>query len=184
MQIFAQGAPEHELFQDPPEPWRFLRATEGTIQSLNELKKNLGETWRATWSAIEVGDLHSIKTAATNARTVVDEVSWMAPYDHLKTLEWCKLDKRKWPSHASRYAWILHGDTLPQELNNDPSNDPIWRPFHKAYNNLQKSMHTSHVGKAEITYVEAQLKAIEEGFEAYLRKGSVRLGNSPISPVQ
>ena len=183
MHIFAQEAPEHNFLQNHPEMWRLLRATEGTIQSLNKLKTNLGETWRTAWNAIEVGDLRSIKTAATNARTVVDEVSWLATYDHLKKLQWCKLDKKKWPSHATRYAWILHGDTLPPELKNNPSNDPVWKPYNKAYNNLQKFLRISPVAKVHITYVEAQLKAIEEGLEEYLRKGFTRLSNSSVPPV-
>jgi hypothetical protein len=183
MHIFAQKAPEHGLLQNPPETWRLLRATEGTIQSLNKLKTNLGETWRSAWNAIEVGDLRSVKTAATNARTVVDEVSWMASYDYLRKLEWCKLDNKQWPSHATRYAWILHGDTLPAELKNDPSNDPVWKPFNKGYNNLQKSMTISQVAKVHITYVEAQLRVIEEGLEEYLRKGFIRLTSSSVSPV-
>ncbi|UCH00858.1 MAG: hypothetical protein JSU78_02545 [Deltaproteobacteria bacterium] len=183
MHIFAQEAPEHDFLQNPPEMWRLLRATEETIQSLNKLKTNLGETWRTAWNAMEASDLRSIKTAATNARTVVDEVSWLAPYDHLKKLEWCELDERKWPSHATRYAWILHGDTLPAGLKNDPSNDPVWKPYNKAYNNLQRFLHISPVANVHITYVEAQLKAIEEGLEEYLRKGFTRLSNSSVSPV-
>ena len=31
MHIFAQEAPEHNFLQNPPEMWRLLRATEGTI---------------------------------------------------------------------------------------------------------------------------------------------------------
>jgi len=182
MHTFAQEAPEHELLQNPPEIWRLLRASEETIQCLSKLKTNLGETWRGAWGAIEIGDLRSVKTAATNARTVVDEVSWMAPYDHLKNLEWCRLDEKKWPSHATRYAWILHGDRLPPELKNNPSNDAVWKPFSKGYNNLQKLMHISAVSKAHITYVEAQLKVIEEGLEEYLRKGFMRLSNSSAPP--
>jgi hypothetical protein len=180
--MFAEKAPEHELLEYPPDTWRFLRATEGTIQYLNKLKTNLGETWRTVWDAIEVGDVRSAKTAATNARNVVDEVSWMAPYDHLEKLEWCTLDERKLPTRETRYAWILHGDTLPSELANDPSNDPLWKSFNKSYNNLQKFMRVSPATKAHIAYVEAQLMAIEEGLEEYLRKGSVRLGNSSVSP--
>ncbi len=183
MHIFAQEAPEHNFLQNPPEMWRLLRATEETIQALNKLKTNLGETWRTAWNAIEAGDQHSIKTAATNARTIVDEVSWLVPYDHLKKLEWCVLDERKLPSHATRYAWILYGDTLPPELENNPSNDPVWKPFNKGYNNLQKSLHISQLAKVHITYVEAQLKAIEEGLEEYLKKGFTRLSDSSVSPL-
>ncbi len=168
-----QQKPELKLFQNPPESFNSLGITEDTVEVLNQLKQGLGDTWRTAWDEISV---ESIKTAANNARTVFDELSWLKPYDHLKTLDWCKLDNKRGPTRATRYAWILHGDNLPEELNSKPSADPVWKPFKDAYDNLQKYVHTTiEIKKVDILYVETHLKSLQVGFEQYLREGFDRL---------
>jgi hypothetical protein len=173
---YAQEQPNLALFQNPPESFRMLQTTKDANQTLNRLKPQLGDTWQRAWDAIAVGNLESVKTAAVNARTVVDEISWMTQYEHLKTLDWCKLDDNGNPTRATRYAWILHGDTLPAGLSNDPSNDFVWKPFRDAYKRLSKYVHIADIAHPDVIYVENHIKTIQIALEQYLREGSQRLG--------
>ncbi len=130
---YSNHKPDLQLFLNPPESFRQLTTTEKTINILNNLNPGLGDRWQAAWDSIAIGSVDSIKSAAANGRTVVDEISWKTPYDHLKTLQWCKLDEKGRPTRATRYGWILYGDNLPAQFNNDPSSDPVWKSFHQAY---------------------------------------------------
>ncbi|MCK5487271.1 MAG: hypothetical protein KAI86_13725 [Desulfobacterales bacterium] len=172
---YGKQKPELELFLDPPESFRELKTTGETIQGLNSLNPGIGDRWQAAWDSISVGSVDSVKSAAVNARTVIDEISWKTPYDHLKTLSWCKLDEEDRPTRATRYAWILYGDNLSAQYNNDPSNDLVWKSFHQAYKRLNKYVHISELTKADILSVETQLKIIQIGLEQYLREGFERL---------
>jgi len=174
---YGKQKPDLELFLDPPESFRQLTTTEETIQILNNLNPGLGDRWQAAWDSTAVGSVNSVKSAAANGRTVVDEISWKTPYDHLKTLQWCKLDEKGRPTRATRYGWILYGDVLPAQYNNDPSNDLVWKSFHQAYDRLHKYVHISDLTKADILSVETQLKTIQVGIEQYLREGHQRLTN-------
>jgi hypothetical protein len=175
MVTWAVKQPDLQLFQNPPETFLSIQTTDETIQNLNTLKPGLGDTWQAAWNATAVGNVESVKTVAVNARTVVDQISWMPDYEHLKTLAWCKLDQKDEPIRATRYAWILHGDNLPEELNNDPSNDPVWKTFGQAYRQLQEYVKVPVVSTASVLYVENCLKTIQVGLEQYLREGFERL---------
>lgn len=172
---YENKKPEFQLFQNPPESFRSLKVSSHTIEALNRLKASLGDTWRAAWDAIAIGTVESIKSAATNARTVVDEISWLPSTDYLKSLDWCKLDDKGRPTRATRFAWILYGDTLPGDLDSNPSNDPIWKPFKDAYDNLHKYVHTTNIKSTDVLYVETHLKSLQIGLEQYLREGLERL---------
>lgn len=176
MVTFAVEQPDLQLFQNPPESFLLIRTTDETIQNLNNLQPGLGNTWQAAWNAIAVGNVDTVRTAAANARTVIEEISRIPPYDHLESLDWCEMDERGRPTRATRYAWILYGDTLPEELNNNPSNDHIWKPFGQAFDKLQRYLHVSNVTNTDILYVENYVKTIQVGLEQYLREGSQRLG--------
>ena len=115
MATYVEEDPSFGLFQNPPESFLQLKITDQTVLNLNEVKPGLGVTWQSAWDAINVGSAESVKSAAISARIAVDEISRKPPYDHLKTLRWCKLDDKGQPTRASRYAWILHGDDLPPE---------------------------------------------------------------------
>ncbi len=172
---YVEEEPELELFLNPPESFRLLKTTDQTIQNLNNVKPGLGDTWQSAWDFIAVESVDSVKSAAANARTVVDEISWKTPYEHIKTLPWCKLDDKDRPTRATRYAWILYGDTLPAQHNNDPTNDLVWKPFGEAYGRLNKYVHISDVTTADILSVDTQLKIIQVGLEQYLREGFERI---------
>lgn len=175
MVVLAVQKPGLNFFQDPPESFISLGITEHTVDVINQLKQGLGDTWRTAWDATAIGTIESINTVAVNTRTVVDEIGRMSPYEYLKQLDWCKFDDKGEPTRASRYAWILHGDNLPDDLNSNPSNDPIWRSFKVAYKGIQKYVHTTDVKKVDILYVKTHLKSLQVGLEQYLREGFDRL---------
>lgn len=172
---YIDNEPDLNLLKSPPQSFSLLKATDDTFNKLNELKNGLGETWKSAWNSLSIGELDSIKRAAINARTVIDELSWRAPYDHLSKLDWCQFDEKAKPTRASRFAWILHGDKLPEELNNDPSNDLSWKFLGKNYNALQKYIHLSSLKSSDFIHIEIIIKAIQESLENYLNFGFERM---------
>ena len=162
----------------PPESFRLLMSTDEMVNKLNTISPGLGITWKNAWDSFAVGDVNSIKSTATSARTVMDELSWQAPYDHLAKLSWCQFDQKSKPTRASRFAWLLHGDNLPEDIENDPTNDKLWKSFNKNYNALQKYVHISQVKQSDIVHIEIILMALEECLEV----GKVIAKINSISP--
>ncbi|RJR53581.1 MAG: hypothetical protein C4576_01455 [Desulfobacteraceae bacterium] len=171
-------APDLELFQNPPESLRIDEETTKITASLNDIKEGLGSSWRSVWDEIKLGSATAIKSACASARTVVDEIGWLVPYDDLVKLEWCKLDEKARPTRASRYAWILHGVILPSELGGNPSADAIWKAFGKSYDELQRFVHLTSITRSERFYVERLLSAIQDGLSEYVSRGFDRLKNA------
>ena len=172
---YIDSNPELKILENPPESYKILIATDETIDKLNLLKEGLGNSWRNAWNAIGTKDLSSVKTVATNARTVFDELSWLAPNDLLTKLEWCSLDDKDRPTRATRFAWILYGNELPESLNKDPSNDPSWKAFKKNYDKLQKYVHLSSIKQSYLIELEIIMKALQGSIEHYLNFGFERL---------
>jgi hypothetical protein len=169
---YAYETPNLNILGNPPETFKLLTAEDQLIQTLNQIKPDLGQTWKSAWDSLTIQDA---KSAATSTRTAVDEISWKAPYDHLARLPWCQYDDKGKPTRASRFAWILHGDNLPAELNNDPSQDPLWKILSQNYEKLNKYVHISTIQEGDITYLKTMLSAIQECLEEYLHKGIDRL---------
>lgn len=172
---YVDSEPELKLLDNPPESFKNLIATEETIDRLNKLKEGLGDTWRNAWNAMAVKNLNSIKTVATNARTVFDELSWFAAVENLKKLDWCSLDKTGKPTRATRFAWILYGDELPESCNKNPSNDPSWKSFNKNYGELEKYVHLISLQQSNLIQLEIIMKALQGSIEHYLNFGYDRL---------
>lgn len=158
-----------------PESYRFYTATDKTIFLLNKIKPNLGDTWRTAWNQLAIGNSTSIKNAATNARTTIDEISWKSDYELLKKFPWCKYDDKKQPTRATRFAWILYGKDLPNSLNNDPTNDITWKSFGAAYADLGKYVHIVHFEASDIILLDTIFKSLQTGLETYLNYGRERL---------
>jgi hypothetical protein len=172
---YIDTEPELKLLENPPKSFQILKATDETIDKLNKLKGGLGDTWRNAWNAMAIKDLSSIKTIATNARTVFDELSWLAPVENVKKLNWCFLDDNDKPTRATRFAWILYGDELPEFCNNNPSNDPSWKSLKKNYDELQQYVHLSSSQQSDLMQLEITMKALQESIEHYLDFGYDRL---------
>jgi hypothetical protein len=172
MMPYVDGNPEEGFLQNPPESFTLLNATGESINQLDLLKYGLGANWRNAWDCLAVGD---IKNAAVHARTTLDELSWLVPYDHLKKLNWCQFDDKDAPTRASRFAWILHGDTLPAEINNDPSNEYVWKKFGESYKALQKFIHITDIKQSDLLIIDIVMKALQEALEEYLIFGIQRL---------
>lgn len=175
MMPYVDDYPDLGLLKKPPESFRLLRVTDKTINRLNMVSPGLGDTWGSAWNYLAVGDIPSIKSTATQARTVVDELSWRAPYDHLATLHWCQFDDKGKPTRLSRFAWILHGDTLPVELGNDPTKDTSCKALKKNYDALQKYVHMVQIEQSDLIAIELILKTLQVSLEEYLHFGMGRL---------
>lgn len=169
MLSYAHEMPELNLLANPPESFKLLTATDELVETLNGIKNSLGNTWKDAWDSLTMGDL---KSAATNARTAVDEISWKVPQDDLAKLPWCKYDDKGKPTRASKFAWILHGEDLPEELNNEPAQDPVWKILSQNYEKLNKYVHISTIQQAETTYLKTILNAIQECLDRYLHQGT------------
>ena len=172
---YIDSNPEFELLKKPPESYKILISTDETIDKLNQLKEGLGNSWRNAWNAMGIKDLNTIKTVAANARTVFDELSWLAPIEDLKKLDWCSLDDKDRPTRATRFAWILYGGELPESLNKDPSNDPSCKPFKNNYDKLQKYVHLGSLQQSHLIELEIIMKALQGSLEHYLNFGFDRL---------
>ena len=172
---------ESSFLQDPPESYWAVCETKAMVIRLNELKQGLGTTWENAWDALATIRPDSAKNASVNARTVVDELSWMTPYDYLKTLQWHRLDNKGNPTRATRFAWIHYGDNLPHSLDGKPYNDDIWKSLKRSYNDLQKYVHCSETSQMEAKIIETNLKAIGVSLEEYLEAGFDRLKESKTS---
>ncbi len=169
---YTHENPELNLPDNPPESFKLFTATDQLVEKLNGIKNDLGITWKRAWDSLTMGDL---KSAATSARTAVDEISWKVPQDDLAKLPWCKYDDKGKPTRASKFAWILHGEDLPEELNNEPAQDPVWKILSQNYEKLNKYVHISEVQEGDITYLKTILAAIQECLEQYLHQEMGRL---------
>ena len=172
MMPYVDEKPDYGLLQNPPESFILLQITDETIDQLDLIKDGLGESWRNAWDCLGGDD---IKNAAVHARTTIDELSWLVPYDHLAKLNWCQLDDNGKPTRASRFAWILHGDSLPAEIDNNPSKDFVWKKFGKNYKALQKFVHISDIKQSDRLTIDLVMKALQEALEEYLNFGISRL---------
>lgn len=166
---------EPSFLQHPPESYWAILVTGSMVTRLNELKPGLGTTWQNAWDALATIRPDSARNASVNARTVVDEISWMRPYDHLKSLQWCRFDNKGDPTRATRYAWILYGDDLPSHLEGNPSNDKIWKSLGHRYRDLQKYVHCSDTSGSDAKIIDGCLRAIQVSLEEYLEAGIDRL---------
>jgi len=164
--------PELHILNDPPQRFRSLRETSDIKGKLNELKQGLGNSWKNASNSIEVSGVDSVKNSASNARTVVDELSWLTPYDIISKLTWCEFDDKKRPTRASRYAWIMYGEDGPSTK---PAEDPAWKPLNDAYKRLNKYVHITSIVEADISYMQSLLITIQDSLEEYLRRGFNRL---------
>ena len=163
------------FFSNPPENFVHLHLTDELTPLLSELMPELSPIWNASWDSLVLERADSLKNASVNARTVVDEISWIPDKEHLRGLAWCKLDNKGDPIRAVRYGWISYGDSLPQELKNDPSEDLRWKVFGQAYGELGKFVHKADYDKTSRVQVESALKALEIGLIGYLRDGMAKL---------
>lgn len=171
----AHKHPELELLNNSPSSFIILQSTTALLSALQEIDRSLAETWKNACDNIAIGNPQAVKNSATHARTVVDELSWKVPYDHIKELDWCKLDEKGKPTRASRFAWLMHGDHLPSEIGGDPAKDETWKSLNKSYGNLNKYTHISTLEEKDVIYLRTQLDAIQDALEKYLLKGSERL---------
>ena len=172
MMPYVDKKPDYGLLKNPPESFRLLKVTDETIDQLNLIKNDLGDSWRKAWDCLSGGD---IKNTATHARTVIDELSWLVPYDQLKKLNWCQFDNKGKPTRASRFAWILYGDSLPEKFDNNPNKDIVWEKLGKNYAILQKFVHISDIKQSDHYTIEFVMKALQEALEEYLKIGISRL---------
>ena len=160
------------FLEQPPRSFQELGKTDHLVSDLDSIKSGLGATWREALDAVETGD---IKGAATKARTVVDEITWIPPYDDIKAEPWCRLDNKKDPTRACRLAWIKYGKELPDALRGEASNDETWKYLNANYDRLGKYVHKiTHVSKPEAADFRAKLQAISDALEVYvhaLRRG-------------
>jgi len=175
MMPYVDEKPDYDLLQNPPDSFVLLQATDETIIQLDFIKNGLGNSWKKAWDCLIRGD---VKNAAVQARTTIDELSWAVPYDRLAKLIWCRFDDKGKPTRASRFAWILHGDSLPAELDNDPCKDNVWKRFGKNYAALQRYVHTSDIKQSDLLTIDLTLKALQEALEEYLNLGIKRLKNN------
>lgn len=166
---------ENDYFKNIPTKFLQLKFTDELCSFLHTIKPELATTWRSAWGQLALERADSIKNAAANARTVVDEISWIPNSEHLKSLKWCALDDKEKPIRAVRYAWIRYGDILPESLKNDPSSDSNWKSFNGSYGSLQKYVHTTIFRIEDRQIVETALKAIEIALIGYLELGMERL---------
>jgi len=173
IESFAQ--PDDPFFSNPPQNFSQLRFTDDLTQLLDDLNPVLSPIWKSAWDNIVLEREDSLKNVSVNSRTVVDEVSWLTNYEHLKTLPWCELDKEGKPIRAVRYGWIRYGDNLPPELKNNSIKDLRWKVFGQAYSELGKFIHKAGFDKTSRSQIETALKALEIGLIDYLKDGMTRL---------
>ncbi len=165
-------APYFNKLPDILEP---LSSLEETCQKLDQLKAEWGVLWRAAWDNAATERPDSAKNAATNARTVVDEMGWMVPQGELSKCPWCEYDKEGKPTRASRYAYIRYGPNLPPQLNKNPGQDPSWKPISEAYNLLNKYTHRADTTAEGLAEIKVHLKIIQSHLTIYLVEGQARL---------
>lgn len=158
----------------PPSYEQYLRSNE-LCDLLKELDDNYADTWLNAQNQLNMDGTDSLKNASTNARTVVDQISWLPDYDHLKKYDWFVSDNKGGPTRAVRYAWILHGDKLPAEIGNDCTKDHTWRTLFSGYDKLGKYVHIIKFSKVEKYEVQSSLKAIEIALINYITQGKQRL---------
>jgi hypothetical protein len=172
-QMQRTARPTDNYFANPPANFIQLRLTDELTPLLDQL--NLTPTWKSAWENLVLERDDSLKNACVNARTVVDEISWMPDTEYLKTLDWCELDKEGRPIRAVRYAWIRHGDVLPESLGKNCKEDTYWKTFGQAYSELGKFVHKAGYDATSRTQVEVALKSLELGLIVYLEAGMTRL---------
>ena len=119
MMPYAMEMPEMKFLSNPSETFRLLKVREETIEKLDEIKPWLESALKNVWDQLEMEDVNSVKSAANDARIVIDEISWQTPCEHILQLLWCKKEEKKKPTRASRYAWILHGNTVCRQAKMD-----------------------------------------------------------------
>lgn len=164
---------DEDYFNNIPDSYEQLSNTKKLEELLDILDPKLGEIWEDIWNKLAIGDKDSLKNASTNARSMIDEISWRSDYEHLKSLEWCELDDNDKPTRATRFAWIYYGDVLPPGLKNKPSNDQQWKNFNESYGKLQKTIHKIDV-KLPVR-INSIFKTLEIGLVNYLEAGMGRL---------
>lgn len=169
------ASPGEQYFDRLPQTFKRLANTDKILGLLRQIDPLLPSTWKSAWDNLHSGRDDSLKNASANARTVIDEISWMPNYLHLKSLPWCRLDNKQEPIRAARCAWIKYGDALPDELKGDPSEDVLWKSFGKAYSVLGKYIHVAPCDATSVAEVETALIGLELGIEEYLMAGTQRL---------
>lgn len=174
-EITKAAAPADPYFDSLPVSFKQLQGSEELIPLLDQLDLTLGSTWIAAWENLSLKRFDSLKNASVNARTVVDRISWLPDYEHLKTLPWYIGDKENKPIRAVRYAWIRYGDDLPNLLKSDSREDLLWKSFGAAYSVLEKFIHTTSYDSMSASRVWTALVALENGLLQYLRDGMERL---------
>ena len=91
---------QSNFFGNFPAAYTELKFTEELSVVLTEINSDFADTWNAAWEQLMLEKKDSVKNSSTNARTVVDEISWIPDPEHLKKLPWCELDDKGKPIRA------------------------------------------------------------------------------------
>ena len=164
-----------KYYQGLPLSYTQLQFTDELLSLLDSLgRHDLAVIWNNAREQLALNTTISLKNSANNARTVVDELSWLPDYKHLEKLKWCELAEGK-PIRAVRCAWILYGDDLPDQLNNDSKEEPNYKALNSGYQNFAKYVHLSSFNVSEKFVLESSLNIIEASLINYIKMGRDRL---------